>query len=55
MTPPVCWLVLADPLSTRIFVETGIVERLAAALGDRLQPVFLLPREAANAVGGAVA
>ncbi len=36
------WLVLADPLSTRVFVESGIVDRLAARLGDRLQPVFLL-------------
>lgn len=40
------WLVLADPLSTRVFVESGVVDRLAERLGDRLQPVFLLRREA---------
>jgi CDP-Glycerol:Poly(glycerophosphate) glycerophosphotransferase len=47
VTSPV-WLVLADPLSTRVLVETGIVERLADELGDRLQPAFLLSRDAAS-------
>ena len=42
------WLVLADPLSTRVLVEAGVVDRLAAALGERLQLAFLLPREAAR-------
>ncbi len=42
------WLVLADPLSTRVLVEAGVVDRLAAALGERLQPAFLLSREAAR-------
>ena len=41
------WLVLADPLSTRILVESGVVDRLGTRLGERLQPVFLLGREAA--------
>jgi hypothetical protein len=35
------WLVLADPLSTRVFLDCGIAERLAARYGTRLQPVFL--------------
>ncbi len=38
------WLVLPDPLSTRIFFDCGIVERLRARLGDRLHVVFLMPR-----------
>lgn len=42
------WLVLADPLSTRVLVEAGAVDRLAAALGQRLRPVFLMAREAAQ-------
>ena len=42
------WLVLADPLSTRVLVEAGVVQRLAGTLRDRLQPVFLLPRDAAR-------
>jgi hypothetical protein len=31
------WLVLPDPFSTRLFFDTGIVEKLGARLGDRLQ------------------
>ena len=38
----VVWLVLADPLSTRVLLEAGVADRLASALGKRLQPVFLL-------------
>jgi len=38
------WLVLPDPLSTRIFFDCGIVDRLQAGLGDRLHVVFLMPR-----------
>ena len=41
------WLVLADPLSTRVLIESGVVGRLADELGERLQPVFLLGPEAA--------
>jgi hypothetical protein len=39
------WLVLPDPLSTRIFFDCGIVERLRARLGDRLSVVFLMDRD----------
>ena len=35
------WLVLPDPFSSRLFFDTGIVERLHAHLGDRLE-LFLL-------------
>ena len=38
------WLVLPDPLSTRIFFDCGIVEQLRARLGERLQVVFLMDR-----------
>jgi hypothetical protein len=31
------WLVLPDPFSTRLFFDTGIVEKLDARLGDRLE------------------
>jgi hypothetical protein len=31
------WLVLPDPFSTRFFFDTGIVEKLHARLGDRLE------------------
>ena len=37
MTP--VWLVLPDPFSTRLFFDTGIVEKLHARLGDRLELV----------------
>jgi CDP-Glycerol:Poly(glycerophosphate) glycerophosphotransferase len=43
------WLVLADPLSTRIFLDCGIAERLAAHYGPRLQPVFLFDRDETRA------
>ena len=39
------WLVLADPLSTRVFLDCGIAERLAARYGTRLQPVFLFRKD----------
>jgi hypothetical protein len=35
------WLVLPDPFSSRLFFDTGIVERLHNRLGDRLE-LFLL-------------
>jgi CDP-glycerol:poly(glycerophosphate) glycerophosphotransferase len=35
------WLVLPDPFSSRLFFDTGIVERLQARLGGRLE-LFLL-------------
>ena len=38
------WLVLPDPLSTRIFFDCGIVDRLRAHLGERLHVVFLMPQ-----------
>ena len=38
------WLVLPDPLSTRIFFDCGIVGRLHERLGERLQVVFLMPQ-----------
>jgi hypothetical protein len=39
------WLVLADPLSARVFLDCGIAERLAARYGTRLQPVFLFRKD----------
>ena len=39
------WLVLADPLSTRIFLDCGIAEQLAERYGPRLQPVSLFDGE----------
>lgn len=41
MTP--VWLVLPDPFSSRLFFDTGIVEKLRGRLGDRLE-LFLLDR-----------
>jgi hypothetical protein len=35
------WLVLPDPFSSRLFFDTGVVARLAARFGDRLE-LFLL-------------
>jgi hypothetical protein len=35
------WLVLPDPFSSRLFLDTGIVEQLREELGDRLE-LFLL-------------
>jgi hypothetical protein len=43
------WLVLADPLSTRIFIDCGIAERLEEHYCARLQPVFLFDRQEAGA------
>jgi hypothetical protein len=43
------WLVLADPLSTRVFLDCGIADRLLERYGDRLQPVFLFRREETDA------
>ena len=42
------WLVFSDPLTTRLFVETQLLRRLAERLGDRLLVVFLEPRAAAS-------
>jgi hypothetical protein len=39
------WLVLPDPLSTRIFFDCGIVERLRERFGERLRVVFLMGRD----------
>ena len=41
------WIVLPDPLSIRIFVDTGIVRGLHERLGGELTVVFLVSREAA--------
>ena len=42
------WLVLADPLSTRILVESGVVDGLARRRDTGLQPVVLFDGEAAR-------
>ena len=42
------WLVFPDPLTTRLFVETQLLQRLAQRLGDRLVVVFLEPRAKAS-------
>ena len=42
------WVVLADPLTARVFFDCGIVERLAARLGDRLTLAFGFPRDTAG-------
>jgi hypothetical protein len=39
------WLVLADPLSTRVFLDCGIAGLLGERYGSRLQPVFLFRRD----------
>jgi hypothetical protein len=41
------WVVLPDPLPTRVFFDCGIVERLRDALEGRLALVFVLSREEA--------
>ena len=41
------WLVLPDPLSTRIFFDCGIVDRLYGELGSKLRLVSLMPSEQA--------
>jgi len=43
------WLVLPDPLPTRVFFDCGVVDLLGAELGDRLELVFLMPDELADA------
>jgi hypothetical protein len=48
VTPDGVWLVLPDQLSTRLFFDSGIVERLHARLGPRLALVFLLGDEEAR-------
>ena len=42
-TPTSVWLVLPEPLSTRIFFDCGIVDGLLERLGDRLRLVSLMP------------
>jgi hypothetical protein len=49
VTPAGVWLVLPDQLSTRLFFDAGIVERLQDRLGERLSLVFLLSEEEAKA------
>ena len=43
------WLVLADPLSTRVFLDCGIAQLLVDRYGPRLQPVFLYRRDETEA------
>jgi CDP-glycerol:poly(glycerophosphate) glycerophosphotransferase len=45
--PSSVWLVLPDPFPTRIFVDCGIVEKLAERLSGRLHVVLALPRDEA--------
>jgi hypothetical protein len=45
--PGPVWLVLPDPFPTRVFVDCGIVEKLAERLSGRLHVVLALPREEA--------
>jgi hypothetical protein len=49
VTPDGVWLVLPDQLSTRLFFDAGIVERLHERLGERLALVLLLPQDEAQA------
>jgi hypothetical protein len=42
------WVVVADPLTARVFFDCGIVERLHERLGDRLTLAFGFAREAAE-------
>jgi CDP-Glycerol:Poly(glycerophosphate) glycerophosphotransferase len=46
------WLVLADPLSARVFIDCGIAEGMADRFGARLQPVFLFRRAETEAWAG---
>lgn len=46
--PPV-WLVLPDPFSSRLFFDTGIVEKLRTRLGDDLELFLLDTSENASA------
>jgi hypothetical protein len=43
--PDGVWLVLPDQLSTRLFFDSGIVERLDEELGSRVALVFLLSED----------
>jgi hypothetical protein len=43
------WLVLADPLSTRVFLDCGIAAQLGERYGRRLQPIFLFRRDETDA------
>jgi UDP-N-acetylglucosamine:LPS N-acetylglucosamine transferase len=43
------WLVLPDPFPTRVFVDCGIVEKLAARLPGQVEAVLVLPRDEAEA------
>jgi UDP-N-acetylglucosamine:LPS N-acetylglucosamine transferase len=43
------WLVLPDPFSSRLFFDTGIVDKLHDRLGDRLELFLLDAGEAATA------
>lgn len=45
MRPDDVWLVLPDQLSTRLFFDSGIVERLGERLGTRLVLVLLLDED----------
>jgi len=47
--PDGVWLVLPDQLSTRLFFDSGIVERLRERLAERLTLLFLLPEADARA------
>ena len=42
------WVVVADPLTARVFFDCGIVERLHERLGERLTLAFAFPRGAAE-------
>ena len=42
--PKATWLVLPDPFPTRVFVDCGIVEKLAERMSGRLHVVLALPR-----------
>jgi hypothetical protein len=46
--PDDVWLVLPDQLSTRLFFDSGIVERLGDRFGQRLVLVFLLGEDEAR-------
>jgi hypothetical protein len=48
MTRRRVWLVFPDPLTTRLFVETQLLQRLASRLGDRLLVVYLEPEAKAS-------
>jgi len=45
------WIVLPDPFPTRVFVDCGIVEKLAAQLPGRVEAVLALPEDEAREWG----